>query len=365
MHILQLINSLGFFGAENVLLELAKELNNKGFKAIVGCFKDKNNSHIEVVEEAIKYNLPHVIFNCNGPFDLKTFPILRKYIREHKIDVVHSHNYKSNFYSLFTSSRMNVRHVSTCHNWPSKSLKMRLYESLDKILLRRFDKVIAVSDPVKEKILNYKIPPAKVKIIQNGINVKRFNSSSNRKKIREEFGIPERSTVIGTVGRLTEEKGHSILIRAAADIAKQATDIVYLIIGDGPLMPALKKEAGTLPVIFAGLRDDMPEVYSAMDIFTLPSLNEGLPMVLLEAMASKKPVIATNVGNISSVVDHKKNGLLVEAGDSGSLEKAILYLLKDRERSMALADNGYAKVINCFSSDAMAKEYAEIYREIL
>ena len=101
MRILQLINSLGFFGAENVLLELARELNDKGFKAIVGCFEDQNNSHVEVVEEAKKYNLPHVVFNCNGQFDFKTFPIFRKFISEHKIDVMHSHNYKSNFYFFF------------------------------------------------------------------------------------------------------------------------------------------------------------------------------------------------------------------------------------------------------------------------
>ena len=261
---------------------------------------------------------------------------------------------------------MNVRHVSTCHNWPSKSIKMRLYESLDKKLLKRFDRVIAVSDPVKDKILNCGMPPAKVKIIQNGINVKKFNLSyNNRKKIRQELGIPESCIVIGTVGRLTEEKGLGILMRAAADIVKQVNDIIFLIVGDGPLMPALKKEAGILPVKFAGLRDDMPEIYSAMDIFTLPSLNEGLPMVLLEAMASKKSVIATNVGNISSVVDHKKNGLLIEPGDHNRLTDAILYLLENRERSIALANNGYEKVISFFSSDVMAKEYVEIYGEIL
>jgi glycosyltransferase involved in cell wall biosynthesis len=311
MHVLQLISSSGFFGAENVILELSKELETSDFKPVIGCFNNKYNPHVEIADRAKENDLSVEIIDCTSQFDIKAIRCLRKIIKERNINIIHSHNYKSNYYALISTLGMGVPLISTCHNWIGTSVKTKLYERLDKLQLIWFDKIVAVSEPIKYELFANRISSRKVKLISNGIDVNRFQCNRNS-KIREEFDIPSEKKIIGVVGRLTEEKGHVLLIDAAKDILRSNPDIVFLIIGYGPLMEGLKNKAHQLPFIFTGNRNDLPDLYSAMDIFVLPSLNEGMPMVLLEAMAAKKPVVATNVGSINTVIKDRENGLLIE-----------------------------------------------------
>jgi glycosyltransferase involved in cell wall biosynthesis len=140
---------------------------------------------------------------------------------------------------------------------------------------------------------------------------------------------------------------------------------VLLIVGDGPLMENLQKEADRLPIIFTGIRKDMPRIYSAMDIFVLPSLIEGLPMALLEAMASKKPIVATRVGAIPQVIQDGHSGYLIDPGDTEGLAIAIMGLLADPQKAGKMAGNAYKVVREHYSSQKMAKEYEQVYREVL
>jgi glycosyltransferase involved in cell wall biosynthesis len=242
---------------------------------------------------------------------------------------------------------------------------MRFYAWLDKLLLGRFDKIVAVSGPVERELLRSGIARIKVENIPNGIDFKRFDGPSDNGAVRQEFGIPDGFKVVGTVGRLTDEKGHIYLIRAAKKVVKEVGTLVFLIVGDGPDMSLLKEKAGSLPFTFTGIRSDMPRLYSAMDVFVLPSLNEGLPMVLLEAMASKKPVIATRVGNIPEVLAEGVNGILIRAGREDDLAGAILELLKDEKKQKQLGASGYRKVIRDYSSAKMAEHYMKAYKTIL
>jgi len=366
MNILQLISSKGFFGAENVLVQLAAELHkNSKYTPIAGVINNIATPHLEVIEACVEKGINTAIFPCQGKIDLKTIKTLRRYIQSNTINIVHSHGYKSNLYAYCATIGLPVKRVATCHNWLGDDLKMKFYAGLDKYFLKKFDSIVAVSDAVEASIEAAGVSRLKIKKINNGIAVSEFQNNQITADLKNDLGLPENSIVIGSVGRISEEKGHTYLLASASDIIKKYPYVYFLIVGDGDLKNKLEKEYKSSNIIFTGLRRDVSQLYQCMDIFILPSLNEGLPMVLLEAMASKKPVIATRVGNISSVIDHKKNGLLIDPGDSGSLAEAILYFLEDRERATALANNGYAKVINCFSSDAMAKEYAEIYKEIL
>ncbi len=237
MKVLHLISSSGFFGAENVLIELSKELRDTSFSPFIGVLKNLHNPHLEAAEEAKKYNLPIKIFPCKGKLDLKTIVSIRKFLGQQKIDIIHTHGYKSNLYALASSLGMKVYRVTTCHNWLGESQKMKFYARLDKIFLNRSNKIVAVSDSVIQEILKHNISPKKVKIIYYGINLERFTNTTNRHKIKikSEFGIEEGSRVIGTVGRLTKEKGHVYLLQAARKILQKYPETVFLIIGDGPL----------------------------------------------------------------------------------------------------------------------------------
>lgn len=374
----QLISSSGFFGADNVLLELSKNLHALGLKSVVGVFRDFRQPHLEIAEAAGKNGLPTVVFPCKGRMDLSTVLAIKKYMMETGTHLVHSHGYKSNIYALAASYGRPIARVSTCHNWPSAQIKMKLYAALDKSILNGFDKVVAVSDKVKDALLKYIMCREKIATVYNGIDIAKFGKTQDEGVLRRELGIPEDYCVIGTVGRLAEEKGHFYLMEAAKSVLQEQPKTVFLIVGDGPWRKRLEAKSREFevrlraksalvqrPFVFAGVRKEMPAVYSAMDIFVLPSLREGLPMVLLEAMASRKPVLATSVGAVPKVVRSGVSGMLVPPADSTALSKGIIELMGNPKRAKMLAENGRLRVEEEFSSRVMTEKYIEIYEAAL
>ena len=278
--VLQLISSSGFFGADNVLIELSKQLLNTAFQPLVGVFNNLHNPHLEIAAEAEKNELPVNIIPCKGRFDFNSILLIRKFIEKHGIDIIHTHGYKSNLYALAASTGKKVSLVATCHNWLGDQAKMKFYAWLDKIFLRRFDKVVAVSDKLKGEILNQNIHPGKVETIHNGIDLKRFNSRETAVHTKEMLGIGEDCLVVGTVGRISEEKGHALLLHAAEKVLKKYPKTAFVFVGDGPLKVELEAQSSQIsnelkkngikksltPFIFAGVRRDMPAIYTIFDI---------------------------------------------------------------------------------------------------
>jgi len=365
MNILQLISSGGFFGAENVLVTLSSELKKtEGFNVIGGVIRNQHNPHIEVAEECSRREIISQIFPCKGKIDFHAIRLIRKFIKKNNIQIVHSHGYKSNLLSRCATLGLSVGNVATCHNWLGDDSKMKFYAALDRLILKGFDSIITVSDEVSQKVLESGISARKVRSIRNGLDLDIFCATKEYRNIREGLQIPVKNKVIGTVGRLSQEKGHRLLLDVGNRIIKQYPDVTFLIIGDGPLRGELQKEFNSSPFIFTGLRNDLPALYSIMDIFVLPSLTEGLPMVLLEAMASRLPVIASRVGSIPDVIQDKKTGFLVSPGGSEEIKKAILYCIENYEEAKDIGNKGFERVNANFSSAQMAREYAKVYHAI-
>jgi glycosyltransferase involved in cell wall biosynthesis len=205
-------------------------------------------------------------------------------------------------------------------------------------------------------------------VIDNGIALERFEKPVETKKMKNQLGFEEKTRIIGTIGSLVVEKGHIYLLEAARQILDVVKDLKFLVIGDGPLRKPLEEKSEELGikkhVIFMGQRKDIPELLMAMDIFVLPSIKEGLPIALLEAMAAKRPVIATRVGAISKVIENKDIGILVEPKDIAGLRDAIVNLINDPGRRDLLAEEGFSRVRMDFSSDEMGKQYLKLYKEI-
>jgi glycosyltransferase involved in cell wall biosynthesis len=365
IRVLHLISSSGFFGAENVLLEIVKELRYTHFLPVVGVIKNLYNPHLEITEEAKRNELSVEIFPCAGRLDLRTILLMRAFLKAQKIDIIHTHGYKSNLYAIAATLGKNISMITTCHNWLSESPKMKLYAWLDKFFLKRFDRVVAVSESVKQEILRHNISHRNLLTIYNGIDIKRFSNHRRTNSIRKEFGIDQSYKVIGFVGRLSKEKGVIYLMEAAEEVLKECPKLIFLIVGDGPLRKELQRKYDFAPIIFTGIRNDVPEVYQCMNIFVLPSLREGLPMVLLEAMASRLPVVATRVGAIPAVIMDKETGLLIEPGDQDPIKESLLYLLKNPKMAKAMGRNGYRYVQEHFSSKKMAGAYLDVYRELI
>jgi glycosyltransferase involved in cell wall biosynthesis len=365
--ILHLISSTGLYGAERVALDLCKSLKRYGCESIIGVIKNSHNPHVEVADEARKNSIDAVIFPCEGQLDVKLILRIRKYASENQINLVHCHGYKSNFYGLFACPK-DIPIVATNHNWLASHWRLRAYRRFDSLLIRCFTRIIAVSEGVMEEMLKYGVPKEKIRVIDNGIDLTRFDDTISPEAIREEFGIKKGVRVIGTVGNLGAEKGHVYLLQAAKGIVNNVESVKFFFVGDGPLRAYLENEASELGIgdniIFTGFRTDIPNLLSAMDIFVLPSVIEGLPMVLLEAMAAKKAVVATSVGAISKVVNNG-NGILVEPRDVAGLQNAILSLLTSEEKRQKYASAGHDTVRTHFSSERMSSEYIDVYKELL
>ena len=365
LNILHLISSRGFYGAENVIVELTKALSTSRFHATIGVFKNTHNQHMEIADVAKQSNLNVVKFICNGQIDRNCLKAIRVFIKNNNIHIVHSHGYKSNFYALLAASFEKKSTITTCHLWTGESLKNIFYETLDKIWLKKFDQIVTVSDLLTDEVLKRGVKKEKVSTIYNGIDLKRFNDDIAPSALRKHFGIPPQCKVIGMIGRLSQQKGHVYLLEMIPHIIKQYPETVFLIVGEGDLKTELIKKAEDLQiqknVLFTGSRDDIPDILNLLDIFVLPSLSEGLPMVMLEAMAAGKPVIATRVGAIPKVLHHQTNGILVESRDWDGFGDAILELLNDEGKAEKIASNAKRTVAEQYSSMIMAKKYMSVY----
>jgi glycosyltransferase involved in cell wall biosynthesis len=366
MKILHLISSGGQFGAENVLLELSTALKQLGCDLIVAVFENKKSHNIEVYRLAKQRGLGAQLIPCAGKFDGEAIRQLERCIRENEIDVLHSHGYKSNIYGYWVARKMRIAKVATCHGWPGNSFALRSYYLLDKIVLQGFDRVIAVSEPTAAILRRAAIPTHKIRLISNGVDAARFHEFEGSSKIANRSS---RRKSIGVVARLSPEKGIHFLLKAAKDVLRYFPDTNFCLIGDGPErghLESLARELGIEGnVEFWGLQKDMPSVYAQLDIFVLPSLTEGLPMAILEAMAAAKPVIATRVGAIPNLVIPEKTGLLVEPADSAGLREAILQYLRNPATGSEHGKNGAEYVRRCYSSTDMAQKYLHIYHEAL
>jgi len=366
MRVLQLISSNGFFGAENVIIQIAKELIPLNYNICIGIIGN-NNLHGEFENAAMKNNLSVKVFNCNGKFDFSTVFELRNFIKRNKIDIIHSHGYKSNFYGFLCSINTYAKRIGTCHNWIGTSIKMRGYKYFDKILLRKFDKVVVVSMQLEKELIDSGISRNKIILINNGIDIEKFKPIPNEiiKELKHSIGIKIEDKVIGIIGRLSSEKGHAYLLQAFKIISSEFPRTKLVIVGDGPLGLSLKRQARDYGIedktFFLGSRDDVSELLSIFDVFVLVSLVEGMPMALLEAMAARKPVIATRVGAIPSIVKDQYSGLLIDPQNTDQIVSAIKDLFSNKDKGGFIADNGFQTVKDNFSLKSTINKYINVF----
>jgi glycosyltransferase involved in cell wall biosynthesis/protein-tyrosine-phosphatase len=296
-------------------------------------------------------------------------------LRERQIDLVHTHRYKDTVLGTIAATLAGVPHViRTMHGlrepmtgWDH--LKFRGYEVMEKVMVRCFaDRVVAVSKRMAATLTDEGYPSALVTAIPNGIDLRKVVPTRTPADVRRELAIDDRDIVIGTAGRLSPVKGHDSFLRAAALILREEPRARFLLAGGGPLEHQLKALASELGIAaacrFVGARSDVYDLVAAMDMFVLPSLNEGLPMAILEAMALGTPVVATDVGGLPEVIRHCATGLLVPPGDERALADACVSLARDPERARELANQGRRVVEDRFSHRQQGRALVETYHGV-
>jgi glycosyltransferase involved in cell wall biosynthesis len=362
--ILQLISTEGYYGAESMLLALARTLPALGCGSIVGVFRDARAYNSELETRAAQLGLQVETVPCAGRWDWKTVGRVRKLVEAHGVDVLHTHGYKADVYGCAAAWPNRVALVATCHNWPSRLLSMRAYAAIDRLALRHFDRVATASGPVTDILSRWKVPAHKLKTIPNGVDMEPFREPAP--SLREELGAGcER--LVGFVGRLVPNKGGALLLSAAQAVLALFPNAKFVFAGDGEARAEWEALAVRLgiasKVVFAGRRDDMPAVYASLDIVVLPSYKEAMPMCLLEALAAARPVVATTVGAIPKVIVPGVTGLLCEPGDANALSMAILRLLRDPELGRTLGNHGRAHVARNFAAEVVGRSYIGLYQE--
>lgn len=363
MKVLQLISSSGYYGAENMLLNLCASQEKTGCQNSLLLFYNVHVPNVEFYERARRRGLSVRMVHCKGRADWRAVRQIEEYILEDSIDLVHTHGYKADLYGYLAAWRSGKPVVATCHNWVGGTAALGIYNYLDRMALKRFNALAAVSDAVAQRLLAFGVSPEKVKTIANGIDVQTFE----RGEPLPTLSAPG-SKVVGVVARLDMQKGFEYLLRAVRELSNiHALKVV--IVGEGPDRKAIEdmvKEFGLQSnVVLAGQQSDMAGVYAAMDIFVLPSLNEGLPMTVLEAMAASRPVIATRVGAIPSVIRDGENGLLVDPKDVEGLRNALARLLSDSDLCRRMGDRAHEWVGRNYTSEVMALKYRQLYEEVL
>ena len=360
MRVVHLISSAGWYGAENVLVNLAAASRALGCDAVAGVLCDARNPHTEVAERAEARGVPARIFHCSGRLDLHTIGELRGWLMQTGVDVLHTHGYKANFYAAGALWGRSTGWVTTCHtgtDQPESTPFLRAYDALNRFLMRRANRVVAVSPAIAAGLLAQGFDAAQIATIGNGVNAERFQLAHT----------PEGVPVVGIVGRLIREKGPYVMLEAAARIIAEFPKTLFVFVGDGPEWAELERaaaEAGLAGSIhFAGERSDMPEVYASFDVFAQPSFSEGMPMTVLEAMAAGLPIVATSVGAVPSLLEPAGCGLLCPPGDAAALAGAVLGILRDDALAARLGAAARQHLLAHYSAEAMARQYlADVYK---
>jgi glycosyltransferase involved in cell wall biosynthesis len=256
--------------------------------------------------------------------------------------------------------------VTTCHTGteqPETTPFLRAYDALNRFLLCRADRVVAVSPAIAAGLIRQGVKASRLATIGNGLDAARFQLPH-----REWEDAPQGVRVVGIVGRLIREKGPYILLEAAARIIREIPGTLFVFVGDGPERAELERTAAQLGlsdhVRFAGERNSMPEVYASFDVFALPSFSEGMPMTVLEAMAAGLPIVATTVGAVPGLLEPAGCGILCPPGDASALAAALLRVLQDPALAERLGIAAQQHLRAHYSAEAMARQYLALYEEI-
>ena len=338
--------------------------------AIVSNENDKNALFDKARDLGVKaQKIP--IKNCLFIFHIIRAAMLCKGL---KIDLIHSHGYKATVFGYFIKKILNIPEFSTCHlrfAGEKMPLKMYIMVKLETFFYKLSPIIISVSEPIKKFLIRSGIRGNKIKIINNGINIAEYQGYNSQKwlEIRNKMGLGEDEFVVLNIGRLTGQKAQKGIIEAAEILNKAGNCVRFFLVGDGELRDELeefinaKKMKGIVQIL--GFRPDIKELLWMSDIFLLPSLDEGMPISLLEAVASGRTVIATSVGDIPRLIRHDESGLIIPIRDSEAIAGAIRQLQTNRYSCERLSQGALRILREKYSSVRMYREYEMVFKKLL
>lgn len=361
LKILQLKTSASRGGAETLLLQLTQAFTTRGHTVttIVGEKGWLNDRFVEA-------NLTVRSYPMTTPSACLHFATLLAEAKNAKPQVVLCHGARVSVFGTILSLLLRVPLVTVEHNVDDWRERAYGRNEIDRWVGRRSKRRIAVSEAVAAMLrAKHIVNPEKLIVIANGCAVAPLEDSVRvRQQVRDSLRVSDEELLVVTVARCVEQKGHRFLVEAIPRVLRVVPKARFLFVGDGPLRPAIEAEAEQALIgdklQLVGAVDNVREILAGADLFVLPSLWEGLPLALLEAMLSGVPVVATRVGGVPEVIRDGVNGIVVPPGSPEKLAEAITGLLRDSERRQALARTGEADARRNHSVDRMSEKYLEV-----
>ena len=359
-------------GSENHLAALLKGLDKQRFEVHYCILAE--SQHLSVLPEYTTrleeagVNVSVVVMHKY--VNVRLLWKLRNYMARHQFHIVHTHLIHADLYGTLAAKFAAVPVIISSRHNDDKFRRSRGVIYLNKILAHWHDRVIVISHWIGKFLQEVEgIPPRKIVPIHYGLQPETLAAQADTSYVRREFQIPDQTPVIGTIGRLTEQKGHIYLLRAITQVRKYFPDIRVLLVGDGELRKELEQQTYSLGiatnVIFTGYRTDAARLLSGFDFLVFPSLWEGFGLILLEAMALKKAIVASRVSAIPESVLDGETGLLVPPKDPERLAQAMLTLLRDPDLARNMGENGYTRLQKNFSVQKMIAATEHMYCELL
>ncbi|MEK7283199.1 MAG: glycosyltransferase [Acidobacteriota bacterium] len=363
--ILHLNTEAGWRGGEAQTLRLAAGLRARGHRCLIVGVPGG-----DLVRRASAAGLEVVPMPMRGELDLRAARGLARIVREAGVDLVHYHTAHAVTIGTLATLFLRRRPATVAARRLSFPLRSALFGRLKYSF--RVDRVIAVSEAIRRLLLRQGLDAGRVVTVHSGIDPERFTRGDGRRfreSLRPALGADtDKAFLIGTAGHLAAHKGIDLFLEAAAGAAAECPEARFLVVGRGEGETDLRREAARLGlegrVVFAGFRDDMPDVFAGLDLFVLASTSgEGSPAVLKEAMAAGTPVVATALDGIEEILGDARHGLLVPPGNAPALARAMIVLARDPDLRSGYATAAKTKVLE-FTADRMVERTGEVYRSI-
>jgi len=357
-------------GPEKTILSSPRFLTSLGYKAHCAYMRTPNDPGFQhIAAKAAELDAPLIEVDDRGPLDWRVATQLLHVCRKLKVDIWHGHDYKSNALGLLLKRFHRMKLVTTLHGWVKFTRRTPLYYGIDRFSLRYYDRVISVSDDLQQQCLEAGVKADCCVLIKNAIDCDKYQRTQSKESAKSQLHIPVGGFLIGAVGRLSEEKGFETLIRSVDRMIRAGKDVRLIIAGEGDCHARLTKLIAELGqserIRLLGYHSEMLPIYEAIDYFVLSSLREGLPNVVLEAMAMGVPVIATRVAGVPAVVTDGETGWLIEPGDETALYEKLMEVESNPALQMQIGTAGQSLIARDFSFQRRMQRIATVYDQVL
>jgi glycosyltransferase involved in cell wall biosynthesis len=372
-----MLTPVTFGGAERVSLNFLKYVDRKKFNILPILFIRPWEDEPYFVREICKYgytylSVPVGLQESGDPLRVfRAYAKVYSYLKKYSFDLVHTHGYFADICALPVARLLGFPAVSTCHGFINNDIMLRLYARLDLYALRMSHRVFCVSMEIRDLLIGHGIPATRTLLVANAVEISANSDRAKplRNSARKMFSICEGDIILGFCGRLSPEKGIAYLIEAAAALKKAGFPIKVMIIGDGPERSIVENVTNSLglkeTVIMAGFREDARELMALFDVFVLPSLTEGTPMALLEAMSIGLPVVASAVGEIPALIRLGENGILISPGKTDQIVYAVRNILENPEFRDKISTAAFETIKSRFGLEKWVQQMENYYLEVI